>query len=232
VTATETIHAILFDAGGTLIHVDGERVCQAAGIAYSDESFARAESAAVAEVRSWILEHPESTDRERLPLFLDTILRHLGVRTPEERRSAVERVAREHARANLWSRPAAGAAETLAALRRRGYRLAVVSNADGRVRALLETARVAPFFEWIIDSTEIGVEKPDPRIFLAAAGRLALKPENCAYVGDIYEIDIVGARQAGLRPILIGTAPAPGPVERIARLGDLLGLFPAIENCE
>jgi len=232
VTASETIHAILFDAGGTLIHVDGERVCRAAGIAYSDESFARAESAAVAEVRSWILEHPESTDQERLPLFLDTILRHLGIRTPVERRSAAERVAREHRRSNLWSRPATGATETLAELRRRGYRLAVVSNADGRVRALLETARVAPFFEWIIDSTEIGVEKPDPRIFLAAAGRLALKPENCAYVGDIYEIDIIGARLAGLRPILIGTAPASEPVERIARLENLLALFPGTENGE
>jgi HAD superfamily hydrolase (TIGR01549 family) len=225
VTAGEPIRAILFDAGGTLIHVDGERLSRAAGVPYSDRGFARAEAAAVSHVRTWIVAHPDSTDQERLPLFLDTILRHLNVATSEERRSAAERVVAEHRRANLWSRPSEGARETLEVLQRRGYRLAVVSNADGRVRSLLESALLAPFFEWILDSTEVGLEKPDPRIFQAAAERLALPPEACAYVGDIYEIDVIGARRAGLRPILIGPAPAPEPVERIERLQDLLGLF-------
>lgn len=225
-TAAEPIVAILFDAGGTLIHVDGERLCRAAGVPYSDRGFAQSEAEATAQVRAWILTHPESTDQERLPLFLDTILRHLNVETPEERQSAAERVVREHRRVNLWSRPAEGAAETLDLLQRRGYRLAVISNADGRVRSLLESARLAPFFEWILDSTEVGVEKPDPRIFQAAAARLALPPESCAYVGDIYEIDVVGARRAGLRPILIGPASAPEPVERIESLEGLLALFP------
>jgi HAD superfamily hydrolase (TIGR01549 family) len=226
VTAPGAVRAILFDAGGTLIHVDGLRVSRAAGIAYADEVFARAEAAAVAEVRAWILSHPQSTDQQRLPLFLDTILCHLGLETAAERRSAAGRVTEEHLRANLWSRTAAGARETLGQLRDRGYRLAVVSNADGRVRGLLERAAVASFFELILDSAEVGVEKPDPRIFLAAARRLALPPQACAYVGDIYEIDVRGAQSAGLFPVLIGACPAPEPVARVAGLEDLLPLFP------
>ena len=113
----------------------------------------------------------------------------------------------------------------MSALRGRGYLLAVVSNADGRVRALLDKAQLASFLDCIVDSAEIGIEKPDRRIFLAAAEKLGLPAESCAYVGDIYEIDILGARAAGLYPVLIGDCPAQEPVERIRKLEELLGLF-------
>ncbi|HEY6931013.1 MAG TPA: HAD family hydrolase, partial [Thermoanaerobaculia bacterium] len=59
---------------------------------------------------------------------------------------------------------------------------------------------------------------------------LGLPAESCAYVGDIYEIDILGAQGAGLYPVLIGDCPAEEPVERIAALGDLLRLFTGVEN--
>ena len=224
------ILAILFDAGGTLINVDGRRVCAAADLPYRAEEFADAEAAAVGAVRAWILEHPESTDFERLPLFLDHLLRALHVDAPEERNRAAARIAQEHGRANLWSGPADGARETLAALAGRGYRLGVISNADGRVRKLLEDAGLATHLEIILDSAEVGLEKPDPRIFLAATGQLGLAPAACAYVGDLYEIDILGAGAAGLRPILIGRGPAPDTVERVAGLDELLTLFPAREE--
>lgn len=224
--STEPIRAILFDAGGTLIHIDGERVCGAAGIAWEAARFREAESAAVAAVRAFVLERPASKDAERLPLYLDRMLTGLGLSERAARREAALRVAAEHHRANLWSRSGPGASETLAALSQRGYRLAVVSNADGRVRALLESAGVTPWLEFVVDSSELGVEKPDPRIFHAATERLGLPPSSCAYVGDIYEVDVEGARRAGLHPILIGDCPAPEPVQRVAELAELLSLFP------
>jgi putative hydrolase of the HAD superfamily len=137
-------------------------------------------------------------------------------------------VAAEHRRANLWSRRADDAFETLETLVERGYRAAVVSNADGRVRGLLEAAGLAALLEFVVDSAEVGVEKPDPRIFHAATGRLELPPAACAYVGDIYEIDVVGAARAGLSGILVGDGPAPESVLRVARLSDLPPLFPGI----
>jgi len=219
------IRAILFDAGGTLIHVDAERVCRAAGIAYDPPAFRTAEAAAVAAVRRLVLERPESRDAERLPLYLSEMLSGLGLSDAGARRDAAQRVAGEHRRANLWSRGAENAAGTLEALRGRGYRLACVSNADGRVRALLETAGLSPYLEFVIDSAEAGVEKPDPRIFRVATDRLGLPPSECAYVGDIYEIDVVGAEAAGLTAVLIGDGPAPEPVRRIAELPGLLTLF-------
>jgi len=220
------IRAVLFDAGGTLIHMDGERVCLAAGVPFDAPFFRRAEAAAVDTVRRFVLASPASKDAERLPLYLDTMLVGLGFAADAERRAAAGRVAAEHARANLWSRGADGAPETLAVLLQRGYRIAVISNADGRVRGLLEKAGFGELLEFVVDSAEIGVEKPDPRIFHAATGRMDLPPAACAYVGDIYEIDVLGAAAAGLVPVLIGDAPAPEGVLRVPNVRALEPLFP------
>lgn len=222
----KSVRAILFDAGGTLIHIDGPRLCGAAGLPWDPERFRRAEASAVAALRAFVLENPGSRDAQRLPLYLSEILGGLGLSAPSDRSDAALRVGAEHQRSNLWSRPAPGAAQTLAALASRGYRIAVVSNADGRVRALLESAGLSRWLECVIDSAEVGVEKPDPRIFHAATDRLALSPAACAYVGDIYEIDVVGAAGAGLTPVLIGSGPAPDSVRRVADLAGLLNLFP------
>ena len=220
------VRAVLFDAGGTLIHVDGQRVCHAAGVAFEPDAFRRAEAGAVAEVRRLVLERPESRDVERVPLYFGTLLRGLGLADAAERDLAAGRVAGEHRRANLWSRAADDAAATLESLLSRGYRTAVVSNADGRVRGLLEAAGLAPLLEFVVDSAEVGVEKPDPRIFHAATERLGLPPAACAYVGDIYEIDVVGAERAGLAAVLVGEAPAPDTVRRVRNLAALDPLFP------
>jgi putative hydrolase of the HAD superfamily len=220
------VRAVLFDAGGTLIHLDAERVSRAVGLDHDTALFRRAEAEAFAAVRRLVLADPASTDAERVPLYFDTLLEGLGFAGRDDRRAAAGRVAAEHARANLWSRGADGAAETLAALLERGYRVAVISNADGRVRGLLENAGLSPLLEFVLDSAEIGIEKPDPRIFHAATTRLALEPSACAYVGDIYEIDVVGAAGAGLVPVLIGDGPAPEGVLRVPNLRALSPLFP------
>jgi HAD superfamily hydrolase (TIGR01662 family) len=220
----DSVRAILFDAGGTLIHVDSARFCRAAGLSCADATFAAAENAAVAAVARWARSNPSSTDAERLPLFLDTLLAGLGV-AAEARQAAARRVVAEHRRSNLWSRAYRDAPSALSSLAARGYRLGVISNADGRVRRLLDRSGLSPFFELILDSAEVGFEKPDPRIFLTATERLRLAPEACAYVGDIYEIDFLGARRAGLEAILIGPGIAPEGVTRVANLTELVELF-------
>jgi HAD superfamily hydrolase (TIGR01509 family) len=223
----KNVRAVLFDAGGTLIHVDGERICRAAGVGYDAPAFRSAETTAVAAVRALVLARPESRDAERIPMYFDTMLSALGLGDAGRRREAARAIAAEHGRHNLWSKRADGSAETLLELKRRGYRTAVVSNADGRVRGLLEDAGLSPHLEFVVDSAEVGLEKPDARIFHAATSRLGLDPEACAYVGDIYEIDVVGAAGAGLHPILIGDGPAAGPVTRVPDLESLLTLFPS-----
>jgi HAD superfamily hydrolase (TIGR01509 family) len=222
------IRAVLFDAGGTLIHVDGERISRAAGVAYEEAVFRKAESDAVARVRAFVLERPDSSDAERVPLYFHTLLAGLGFEAEDVRTRAAGAIVAEHSRANLWSKRAERALETLETLGTRGYRMAVISNADGRVRGLLEEAGLTPHLEFVVDSGELGIEKPDSRIFHAATERLGLPPAECVYVGDIYEIDVVGAERAGLAPILIGDGPAPPGVRRVATLEALLTLLPGL----
>ena len=71
--------------------------------------------------------------------------------------------------------------------------MGVISNADGRIAAILEKAGIAHFFDVIIDSYVVGVEKPDPAIFRIALDGMGVKPEHAIFVGDIYAIDMLGA---------------------------------------
>jgi putative hydrolase of the HAD superfamily len=136
--------------------------------------------------------------------------------------------ARENLTSNLWRVPFAQAAETLAGLRARGLRTAVVSNADGRVEALLRGAGLGPHLELVVDSHFEGVEKPDPEIFHRALSRLGVRAERAIYVGDIYAIDVLGARAAGLAPVLIDAVGAYPDVDcpRIESLSELLDRIP------
>jgi HAD superfamily hydrolase (TIGR01549 family) len=96
-----------------------------------------------------------------------------------------------------------GTREALERLKSQGFKLAVVSNADGNVEKDAKDFRLAPFFDAIVDSHVVGVAKPDPRIFQIALERLGVTPEQARYAGDIYSIDMVGARAAGIEAALI-----------------------------
>jgi putative hydrolase of the HAD superfamily len=109
----------------------------------------------------------------------------------------------EHRRAHLWATTRTGTAEALADLRRAGFLVAVISNADGTVERLLEQAGLRAHLEFVVDSGVVGVEKPDRRIFELALARGGVRAEESWYVGDIYPVDVVGARAVGMEPILL-----------------------------
>ena len=126
----------------------------------------------------------------------------LGVEESEVR--TVSEAIRNHPFRHLfWSRMEEGTIETLDWFRERGYKLGVISNAEGQIRRLLEHAHLDGRFEAIVDSGVVGVAKPDERIFQHAVERMGANPTHCVHVGDIFDIDVVGARHAGITPILI-----------------------------
>ena len=141
--------------------------------------------------------------------YLDTYVDTLGV--PDDLRAdALEHLGAEFASAAMWSRAIEGAKEGLAALLSAGVRVGIVSNADGSIGARLRQDEVLQVgagmgvsVECVIDSGEVGVQKPDPRIFRIALDAMAIEPEQAWYVGDMPGIDVVGARAAGLYPILM-----------------------------
>jgi len=155
--------------------------------------------------------------------YVGTIVRRVGV--PEACMVEVsETLRRMHHEDHLWTHIQEGTVRAIVRMREMGYRLGVVSNADGRVAALLHRLGIAELVEFVIDSHVVGVSKPDPRIFRMGAERLGLEPGQCLYVGDLYVIDVLGARAAGLQPLLLdpfGQLTQWDDVERIASVAEL-----------
>ena len=200
--------AILFDAGGTLLFLDYPRlaaVVQAACAAGPEAETLRAAAAAAARE----LEQDNGSEGERAARYLRALFLHAGL-DPAHWEAAQAALYRAHREQHLWSggEPATGGA--LARLRDAGFRLGVVSNSDGRVAHALAAAGLAQHFDVVVDSRIAGVEKPDPRIFLLALDQLGVEPAEALYVGDVYEVDVVGARNAGLAAALVGVTDADG----------------------
>jgi HAD superfamily hydrolase (TIGR01509 family) len=159
------------------------------------------------------------TDRERARVYLEALFTGAGV--PADRMEEVARTLRRlHEEWHLWCRTAPGTAEALDRLRAAGLRLGVVSNSDGRVEEALTAAGIRDRFDLVLDSALVGVEKPDPAIFRAALTALGVAPGEALYVGDLYDVDVVGARAAGIDAVLlVPDAAAPGPeCRRVASL--------------
>jgi HAD superfamily hydrolase (TIGR01549 family) len=106
-----------------------------------------------------------------------------------------------------WDQILPGTREALERIRER-YRIAVISNADGKIDQVLERCGIADCFESITDSGLIGVEKPRAEIFHAALKTMQACAEESLYVGDVYSIDYIGARNAGMDAVLFDVAGA------------------------
>lgn len=205
--------AILFDAGGTLVLqepgtlsrlLDHEIEAAVAHEAHyrAMDAYARRRAAGDDLAWVWWQEH-----------FFT------GLGHPEPARGA----ALTNDGYGLWSMPIAGALFAVEELIGMGIRLAVVSNSDGSVRESLRQAGFGEVFEFVIDSHEVGVAKPDPRIFLAALERMEISPDRAWYVGDSIYHDVAGARSAGMASAVLidpfDLAPEYSP--RIGSVADL-----------
>lgn len=120
--------------------------------------------------------------------------------------SVARRVAdlwQEHVRLNLWSLVPEGLPEALVELRRRGVKVAIVSNSEGMLEPLFATLGLGECFDVVVDSGKVGVEKPDPRIFQIALDATGVRADRTLHLGDIFATDILGARRSGIRYGLI-----------------------------
>lgn len=199
-----TVRAVLFDAGNTLIGLDHERIAPAVASALGVTLTAAALRSASPRA-ALAMEEGESSDQERGLRYVRLLFEYAGI--PMARLDEVEAVLWPlHRERNLWSGVEPGTAPALGRLQAAGYRLGVVSNSDGRAAEALEAAGLARYFSVVIDSKLVGYEKPDPRIFLPALAALGVTPGEALYVGDLYEVDVVGARRAGMAAVLLDPA--------------------------
>jgi putative hydrolase of the HAD superfamily len=224
------IRAVFLDAGGTLIFLDRHFIIERLaghGIHVDDAAFRAADRVATAHAVQLMREGQAIDDAARWRAYGEMLLRELGCGLGAGLDMA-RAVRQRNDEGTLWAYVEPGTAEVLAQLRASGYKLIVVSNADGRVADFLGRAGLGDHFDAIIDSTVVGVEKPDAGIFRIACERAGVAPGEAVHVGDIYEIDVVGARAAGILPILFDphATGSYADCDRIATLGELCDLLP------
>jgi HAD superfamily hydrolase (TIGR01509 family) len=139
----------------------------------------------------------------------------------------------EQPRHNLWRRPIPGMIELVRELRQAGVPLAIISNSEGHLHELVADLGWSADFDVVVDSGRIGIDKPDPRIFLHACAALGVAPSELLHVGDAWEADVQGAlgasasavwfdtqhRERALPERVYGAANAAELREVLARLG-------------
>lgn len=82
------------------------------------------------------------------------------------------------------------------------YTLALLTNGSSRTQNIkLDRVGLRKYFDAVIISEETGTAKPDPEIFLMICRRIVTAPENCVYIGDSFENDIIGASSAGMKAV-------------------------------
>lgn len=227
------LETLFLDAGGVLANPNWERVAAALerhGVRLSVQALREAESHAKLVLDR--AEHVRSSDDDsRGADLFHLVLGRLGVERSAATDGALEEVRAYHARSNLWEIVPNEVRPALERLRTLGVPLAVVSNANGTLHAHLGRLGIAGYFSVILDSQIEGVEKPDPRIFERALQRCGARAETTVHVGDLYEIDVVGARAAGIEGVLLDAAGLYPQVDCLG-FSSLVGVVEAIERGE
>jgi HAD superfamily hydrolase (TIGR01509 family) len=202
------LETVFLDAGGVLLFPNWTRVSETLarhGVDVAPAALARAEPYARRQLddRQVI---GGTTDASRGWLFFDLILDRAGITPSDATAAALDELNVYHRAHNLWEFVPDSVRPALAGLRDLGLRLTVVSNANGTLCAHLARIGLDTLVDCMLDSFDEKVEKPDPRLFEIALERSRATRESTIHVGDLYNVDVVGARSAGLRAVLMDEA--------------------------
>lgn len=202
------LETVFLDAGGVLLYPNWWRVSEALarhGVTISPEALMHADPRARRELDDMGV-IGGTTDASRGWLFFDLVLAHAGTSRSAATAAALDELHAYHRSSNLWEYVPPHVVPALEALHARGLRLVVVSNANGTLLAHMERLGMTAHFDSVLDSHDEGVEKPDPRFFEIALERCGARKETTIHVGDLYYVDVIGARNAGLRGVLLDEA--------------------------
>ncbi len=208
IRARVKVETLFLDAGGVLVNPNFERVADALrahGVPAEGAALRRAEAHAKKELDTDSTVNA-TNDAARGWLYFELVLKHAGIARDERTAAALRDLAVYHAEHNLWETVPDEVPAALERLRAGGRRLAVLSNSNGTVSRTFARLGLARHFDHILDSWVEKVEKPDPRFFTRALERAGADPATTLHVGDLYYVDVRGARAAGLEAWLFDVA--------------------------
>lgn len=220
------IETLLLDAGGVLVFPNWERISATLGrhgISVSPDALREADPAARRTIDDSY--HVATTnDADRGSQYFSLIFSNAGVPRGAALDAALHDLWDYHMEHNLWEYVPPDVVPALERLVGLGITLAIASNANGVLQRALERLGLARYFHAICDSCVEGAEKPDPRFFRIVLERAGGRPETTVHVGDLYHVDVVGARSAGLRALLMDPHDLYRgfDVERVRNLGEVV----------
>ena len=199
------LEALFFDVGNTLLFPNRKKMLRSLHdrqVFPSEELLQQIERETKQQFDA-LVENHSAIDNGFWWMFYSRLLNELGI--PDENTCA-DLVARTQTSSN-WCDIRPGTREALQRLATR-YRLAVISNADGRIADILAHCGIADCFETITDSGIVGKEKPHPAIFEAALQSIGVKAEQSLYAGDVYCVDYLGSTSVGMQCVLFDVSGA------------------------
>jgi len=135
---------------------------------------------------------------------IEYICQKLGVSADDVKIRLVTRIRYDFI-ANVM-RPREDAIDVLSCLRSQGFKIGLISNCTTETPLIWKDTPFAPLFDVAVFSSSAGVRKPDPRIYQLTLEELAVKPEECLYVGDGDSQELTGAARVGMHPVMIRVA--------------------------
>ncbi len=174
------------------------------------------------------LKWTESSDEDDFIRYLQIVLEEAGGRIPE-RAILLETVKR----IRQWFSDSSfslfdDVMPAMETLKNRGIILGVISNMYDSLMPICNALKMSNLLDFTLTSGEAGVSKPEPGIFLQALKKAGTTDIETIYVGDQYEMDILGARGAGLKTVLIDRYNRYPAFKECPRIFDLSGLIDII----
>lgn len=199
------IDTVFLDAGSVLVFPNWVRIAETLGrhgVEVSADRLRSADPAAryAIDTRTSVA---STNDADRGSVYFKRMFDGAGLRPSPEIDAALSELFDYHSAHNLWEYVPDDVLPALRRLQGLGLKLAVASNANGVLHRMFERVGLTPFFHTICDSCVEGVEKPDPAFFELLLNRSGSRPETTIHVGDLYYVDVEGARAAGIKPVLL-----------------------------
>lgn len=197
------------DAGNTIVFLDhascAEIIAATMGRVVSVQSLEHAEGVAKRRLdqNRLLAPLPDPDITPSWGAFMSTLVQEALNGEEAEAVACTRALWQEHRRFNLWRKVPDDLVAAVGALRKRGVPVVVVSNSEGQLTQLFEQLGLDGVFDLVLDSHEVGVEKPDSRIFELALRPFGVEPARALHLGDTYGTDVVGAQRAGLQVALI-----------------------------